>query len=117
MPLPTIDFVGMTPSPALRAEIERHALRLSHLAPRMTSCHVTLRRAEGHHRHGSRFRARIRVLIPGAAFDVGAAGSAHDRDDAYAAVRDTFHVVRDKIEEFQAMRRPRRDTHHSQDAA
>jgi putative sigma-54 modulation protein len=118
MPRPTIDFVGMTPSPALRIEIERHVLRLTHMAPQMTSCHVTLRRAEGHHRKGSRFHVHVRAMLPGGTFDVGGrSAGAHEHDDAYVAVRESFRALRRKIEEFQSLRRHHGHSHDSQDAA
>lgn len=118
MTLPTIEFVGMTPSPALRVDIERQVLRLSHLAPRMTSCHITLRRAEGHQHKGHRFHVQARAVLPGGTFDVGRGGSdCRDCDDAYAAVRNAFNVLRRQIEEFQSIRQSHRQDGHSQDAA
>lgn len=107
MSTPNVDFVGMTPSPALRAEIARHAMRLGHLAPRLASCHVVVRRSDGHAGGAPSFNVQVRATLPGGSFDVGRSPATHDQDDAYAAVRHAFATLRRQIEEFQGVRQAR----------
>jgi ribosome-associated translation inhibitor RaiA len=107
MTTPNVDFVGMTPSPALRAEIARHVMRLGHLAPRLSSCHVVLRRSGSQADAAPHFNVHVRATLPGGSFDVGRSPTVQGQEDAYAAVRHAFATLRRQVEEFQAMRQSR----------
>lgn len=108
MTLPHIDFVGMTPSPALRAEVQRQVMRLTHQVPRLSSCHVVVRRSEGHRQHGPLFAVQVRATLPGGSFEVGRSPATREHADAYAAVREAFAILRRQVEEFQTVRQAHR---------
>jgi ribosome-associated translation inhibitor RaiA len=107
MTLPvTIVFQDMPPSPALRADIERHAEHLTRFAPRLLACHVTLRHSESRHHQGNRYLAHVRVTLPGGELAAGrTADPDHSHQDAYVAVRDAFDALRRQLEDFQRIRR------------
>lgn len=108
----TIVFQDMASSPALRADIERHAEHLVRFAPRLHSCHVTLRRNEGRHHQGNRYIAHVRVTLPGGEFEAGrAADPDRSHEDAYVAVRDSFDALRRQLEDFMRIRNDDVKTH------
>lgn len=113
MSLPvTVVFKDVSPSPALRIHIERHAEHLARIASRLHACQVTLRRKEGRHRKGNRYLVHVRVTLPGGEFEAGHAMELdHSHEDAYVAVRDAFDALRRQLEDFIRIRRADVKTH------
>lgn len=112
-----IVFQGMAPSPALRADIERHAEHLARFVPRLHTCHVTLRHSEGRHRQGNRYLAHVRVTLPGGEFEAGrTAEPDRSHEDAYVAIRDAFDALRRQLEDFMSIRSGDVKTHAPKDA-
>lgn len=108
----TIVFQDMAPSPALSADIERHAEHLARFAPRLHSCQVTLRHNEGRHRQGNRYLAHVRVTLPGGEFEAGrTAEPDRSHEDAYVAIRDAFDALRRQLEDFMRIRNGNVKTH------
>lgn len=69
----TIVFKHMSPSPAVRADVERRAEHLERFATPMLTCRATLRRSEGQHYQGNRCRAHVRVTLLGGEVEAGGA--------------------------------------------
>ena len=107
MSLPiTVTFQGMSPSPALRTDIEQHAERLQRFAPRLLSCTATVRRSEDRHHKGNRYVIHARVALPGGEFEAGRTTEPdHSHEDPYVAVRDTFDALRRQLEDFVRIQR------------
>lgn len=96
----TVSFQGMSPSPALRDDIQRHAARLTRYAPRLQACDVTVRLDENRHRQGNHYLVRIRLTMPGRIFEAGDLAPADRRhEDAYLATHDAFEAARRQLED------------------
>lgn len=110
----TVTFRDMTPSPALRADIEKHAQRLLRFAPRLQSCSVTVSRAERRHRQGNHYLVHVSAVMPGRTLEAGRGnGSDRSHEDPYLVVRDAFDAVRRQAEDFMRIRRGDTKTHPS----
>lgn len=118
MTLPiTVSFIGMPPTPALRADIEEHAQRMLRFAPRLQSCQVTISRSEQRHRKGNRFRVHVSASLPGRSIEAGRTGDDdHGHEDACVAVRDAFLSLRRQLEDFVRIRRGDMKAHPSERA-
>lgn len=104
----TISFQGMEPSPALRGDIEHHAEKLAHFAPRLLACDVTVKHCEKRHHQGNRYLVRIRAQMPGAEFEAGRTPAHdHSHEDVYVATRDAFDALRRQLEDHLRTQRDR----------
>ena len=101
-----ITYQGLPPSPALNADIQRHIVRLERFAPRLQSCHVTVRRNERRHHTGDRFLVTVRASLPGGDFNAGCTSKAGQKDqDVYVAAHDAIDALRRQLEDFVRIRR------------
>lgn len=101
-----ITYQGLPPSPALSADIQRHALRLERFAPQLQSCHVTVRRSESRHNKGNRFLVTVHATMPGGEFKAGRTGDADQtHEDAYVAAHDAIDALRRQLEDFVRIQR------------
>jgi ribosome-associated translation inhibitor RaiA len=102
----TVVFRDMDVSPALHADVIKHARKLERFAPGILACHVTIDRTEHRHRHGDRFVVRARLTLPGGELDAGqtpAPNLAHE--DPHRAVIDTFDALRRQLQDLVRKRR------------
>jgi ribosome-associated translation inhibitor RaiA len=102
----SVTFEGLPSSQALQSDIEQHAKRLEHFAPRLLACHVTVRNSEGRHRQGNRYLVHVRATLPGGEFEAGSTAEPdRSHEDPYVAVRDAFDALRRQLEDFVRIRR------------
>jgi ribosome-associated translation inhibitor RaiA len=109
MTAPTkVTFDGVDPSPALTADIERYAGKLSRLAPDLLGCEVTVSRSESSHKQGNRYLVRVRGKLKDGWLEAGRTPEA-DRShaDAHVAVRDSFDALQRQLEDHQSIQRDR----------
>jgi ribosome-associated translation inhibitor RaiA len=59
-----ISFQNTEPSPAIRFEVERQAMRLEKFHGRITSCNVTVIAPSSRRRQGDLFKIDIRIAMP-----------------------------------------------------
>ena len=91
-------------SAGLLEEVQRGSDRLAELRARVSRCDVLLESPSHHHRHGSQWRARIDLTIPGKEILVDHALA----EDPYSAVHQAFAIAAQKIESFRQRRLERR---------
>ncbi|HET7777578.1 MAG TPA: HPF/RaiA family ribosome-associated protein [Rudaea sp.] len=102
----TVIFRHMEASPALCADVVRHADKLELFAPGILACHVTVDRAEHRHRHGSRYVVRACLTLPGIEFEAGQTQSPDQaHEDPHHAVTETFDALRRQLQQFMQKRR------------
>lgn len=109
MTAPTrISFDGVDPSPALSAEIERHASKLNRFAPDLLGCEVTVSRSESSHKQGNRYVVRVRARLRDGYLEGGKTPEP-DRShvDPHIAVRDSFDAVLRQLEDREGIQRDR----------
>jgi len=112
MDIPVIvSFLGASASPALRADIERHAQRLLRFAPGLLACDVTVSRSTQRHRHGNRYRVHASARVPGRTIEVECESGP---EDIYAAAHDAFDALRRQLEDHVRIRRGDTKVHAGQ---
>lgn len=101
-----ITYQGLPPSPALSADIERHAQRLERFAPQLQACRVTVRRSEGRHNKGNRFLVTVHATLPGGEFRAGhTSGDDQTHEDPYVAAHHAIDALRRQLEDFVRIQR------------
>ncbi len=96
----TVSFQGMTPSPALREDIQRRADQLVRFASRLQTCEVSVRRDANRHRQGNHYRVRVLLAMPGRTLEAGGIASSDPRhEDPYTAAHDAFDALRRQLED------------------
>jgi ribosome-associated translation inhibitor RaiA len=96
-----VTFHDVRPSDALEAVIRDEAAALERYCSRITSCHVTVSEPHRHQRQGRCYQVRIHLAVPGDEVIVDREHAGHpEHPDAYAAVRDAFHVARRGLEDY-----------------
>jgi ribosomal subunit interface protein len=101
-----IMFHGIESSDALTAFIRTRAAQLERVSDRIHSLRVLVDAPHHHHRQGNHYRVRIELAVPGHDIVVGHEDDERaDDEDAYAAVRRAFDVVRRRLTTSQARRR------------
>lgn len=110
MPL-QLTFRDMKPSPGLEAKIREHAEKLESFFAPITSCRVVVE-ARHHHHQGNLYHVRVDVTVPDAEIVASRDPKEHHaHEDPYVAVRDAFHAVKRRLEDY-ARRRRGRIKHH-----
>lgn len=100
-----ITFRDMEPSAALEARIRKQAEKLETFFEPIASCRVVVE-ARHHHRKGNLFHVRVDVTVPDAEIVASRDPKAHHaHEDAYVAVRDAFHAVQRRLEDYARRRR------------
>lgn len=95
-----ISYRGLKPSPALDDQIREWAARLDRLHDRIQHCDVVVEAPHRHHRQGQQFHVRVTLGLPGGQLVVSHdPGPDEAHEDAYVAVRDTFHALRRQLED------------------
>jgi ribosomal subunit interface protein len=111
-----LTFRNMSRSGAIEAAVRERAAKLDRYYPRITSCHVIVEQSHGKPRTaGSVYHVRVDVTVPGSQL------VAHQepppqrfREDVYIAIRDAFHSVRRKLEEYARKQRGDVKTHEAE---
>lgn len=120
-------FRHMQTSPAVTDHVLKEAQKLQRYFDRITHCHVVIVAPHKHHRHGRPYSIHVELGVPHGPLVVNHEPSARPRDaaslrdekrpepnaahdDIYVTLRDTFDVVRRRLEDHA--RRLRGDVKH-----
>jgi ribosome-associated translation inhibitor RaiA len=92
---------GLDPSDALRARIEREAVKLEQFSKHIIGCRVTVGKLSARHHQGDLFQVRLQIVLPGGAEVVADRNPAadHAHEDAFVAVRDAFAAARRRLQD------------------
>lgn len=102
----TITFHGVDRTPELDELVRRHIEQLPRFHPRIHGVTVVLTKDAGRHEAGDRFRAQVRVAIPGNDVVVSHHhGGRPQHEDPYITVTDAFKTVERQLEEGLRIRR------------
>jgi ribosome-associated translation inhibitor RaiA len=107
-----ISYHGLEPSETLTELIRARADQLTQLHERIVSLRVTVEAPHHHRRHGSPYRVRLTLELPGADLIVVGGRPAHGGDeDAHQAVRDAFDALRRRLTSTRVRRSGRQRGH------
>jgi ribosome-associated translation inhibitor RaiA len=96
---PQITFRGVEPSGSVEEVVRERIGKLERLYNRITSCSVIID-AQRHGGLNRSYRVTIDLEVPGHQVVVGReAGSRHDNDDVYLALRDSFEAAQRQLED------------------
>ena len=96
-----IAFHGIDPSPAIEAEIRRHAGKLATRFPRLVACRVSVEALHQQHRVGNVPEVHIVLSVPGRDLAVSREPGGKHRPtvpDLPGAVRDAFRAAERRLE-------------------
>jgi ribosome-associated translation inhibitor RaiA len=98
---PEIEFQGMTGTPEVHDEIEKHIAELEQRWGRITACRVVLKGPGQHHRKGGLYEVNIRLALPdGREANVGRTPPADERhSDVTFAINDAFKHARRQLQD------------------
>jgi ribosome-associated translation inhibitor RaiA len=97
----TIAFRHMEPSPAVEADVLKHAEALARFHDRIMSCRVIVEAPHRHHRKGGLYRVAIDVRVPhGEIVAKSEAKNDHAHEDVYVAIRDAFSAASRRLQDF-----------------
>lgn len=97
----TIAFRHMEPSPAIEADVLKHAGLLARFYDRVMNCNVVVEAPHRHHRKGGLYRVAVDVRVPRS--EIVAASEAknnHAHEDVYIAIRDAFAAAGRRLQDF-----------------
>lgn len=106
----------MRTSPAVADHVQKEAQKLQRYFDRITHCHVVIIAPHKHHRHGRPYSIHVELGVPRGPLVVNHEPAAHARaddsrreqrqsepnaahDDIYVTLRETFDVVRRRLED------------------
>lgn len=101
-----IAYRNVDPSPAVEADIRKHAERLADLDSRIHWCNVGVEADGKHQRKGRLYRITVNLGLPGKTIAVNRA-SPHDdtHRDIYVAIRDSFEAAAQQVDDYARLRR------------
>jgi ribosome-associated translation inhibitor RaiA len=107
MKLPVqVTFRHLAPTVGLDRLIHEQSAKLEVFFPQIIGCHVIVEAAHGRFPKATGYEVRIDLTVPGAELYVGREpGAPHESEDAYAAVRESFHQMRRRLQDFAARQR------------
>lgn len=109
-----ITFRHMEHSPALESRIQQLAERLDRYSQEIMSCRVVIEAPHKHHHQGSLYTVRLDITLPGR--EIAVTREQHDKhahEDAYVALRDTFHAAERQLEQRVQKRRQQVKEHET----
>jgi len=107
-----ITFRNLDRSPALEADIRKHAEKLAKYYDGIVGCRVIVEAQHKHHQQGNHYHARIDVAVPGGELIASREPDEHHAyTDVYVAIHDAFGTVRRQLEDF-ARRHDQRHREH-----
>ena len=90
----SVTFRHLDHSPAVEADVHKHAEVLARLFPRIISCRVVIDAPNRRHHSGNLYRVHIDLKVPGQEIAVNSTGPQdHAHEDVYVAIRDAFDAV------------------------
>jgi protein required for attachment to host cells/ribosome-associated translation inhibitor RaiA len=102
---PAVTFRHLDPSPAIEAEITRHAQKLRRVHHRIVWCRAIVDRSTAHRRKGHVYRVELEIQVPGQTIVAASAKRrAYDHEDLHAAVREAFAVGTRQLQDFAKRR-------------
>ncbi|HYM32202.1 MAG TPA: HPF/RaiA family ribosome-associated protein [Candidatus Cybelea sp.] len=119
MQLPlTVTFRNLDASPAVEADVRKHADKLERFFPRIMSCNVVVEAPNRRRHKGNLYRVRIDLKVPGQEIVVNETGPKnHAHEDIYVAVRDAFDAVVRRLEDHARRGQGAVKAHASPDTA
>jgi ribosomal subunit interface protein len=96
-----IRFLGIAPSPAVEAAVQRKSARLGRFSQALMSCRVSIDAAHKHQHQGHPYRIRIDVTLPGHELVVDRV----EHEDVYVALRHAFDSMRRQLAQTMQRRR------------
>lgn len=98
---PEIQFLGLTPTLAIREAIDRHVAELDQLYSRITACRVAVKAPSQHHQKGGLYEVHVRLELPdGREVNVERTPAADERHaDLTFAIDDAFKHARRQLED------------------
>jgi len=104
-----LTFRSMDHSDALAAHLRERADKLDRLFDRIISCHVVVKLAGHHHRHGDRYTVSINVGLAGHELLVThVPPEDHDPENAYASADQAFDEAERQLEAWVKRQRDHR---------
>jgi cold shock CspA family protein len=101
-----ITYRNIDPSPAIEADICKHAEKLEEFDARIHWCNVSVEAAGKHQRKGRLYRIGISLGVPGKTISVDRAGPRDEaHSDVYVAIRDSFNALARQVEDHARIRR------------
>jgi ribosome-associated translation inhibitor RaiA len=101
-----ITFLGMSPSPAVEAVIQRWAARLDRVCERIQRCSVTVGIPHRHKSHGNAVRVGIEVTVPDRVIAVSREpGRDPTHEDVYNSIADAFRAARRQLLDYTSGQR------------
>lgn len=107
-----ISFRDIGPSPAVEADIRKHADHLERFHGRITACRVVIDARHRTHHKGVMHNCSIGISVPGKEINVNRVGprdKAHE--DVYVAIRDAFNAAMRRLEDHARRARAEVKTH------
>jgi cold shock CspA family protein len=101
-----ITWRGITPSPAVEADIREKAVKLEQFHDHIVSIRAVVEAPHQKHHKGNLFHVSLDIKVPGKELAV-ARGPAehHAHEDVYVAVRDAFDAARRTLQDHMRVRR------------
>lgn len=101
-----IVFHNCDRSAAVEDAVRERVAKIERLAPRITSCRVTIEAPHKNHQQGNLFTVRVDLRYPGGEALVSRSPDAHHaHEDVYVALRDAFNAARRQLQEHRRIRR------------
>ncbi len=88
-------------SPRHETLIEAQTSKLERFYDRITSCRVVIDGPSNHHKHGSAFKVRIHLGVPGNEITI----DRQEEQDLTAAIRAAFDAAKRKLQDYARTRR------------
>jgi ribosomal subunit interface protein len=95
-----IAFHGMDVSPAMQLQVRRRFDELAQFSDRIIACKIALEATQRRRRHGTIYRARIELVVPGGEIVVSQVPALdHAHEDLRVAIRDAFDAARRQLQD------------------
>jgi len=101
-----INFRDIDPSPAVEADIRKHAEKLEEFDARIHWCNVSVETEGKHQRKGKIYKVIINLGLPGKTITVNRTGPHNEaHSDIYVAIRDSFNALGRQVEDHARVKR------------
>jgi cold shock CspA family protein len=109
-----ITFRDIDPSPAIEADIRKHAEKLGEFDDRIHWCNVSVEAEGKHQRKGRHYKIVINLGLPGKTITANRAGPQNEaHSDIYVAIRDSFSAIGRQVEDHARVRRAEVKSHEA----
>jgi len=101
-----IKFRNLEPSPAIEADVRKHAEKLEHFDHEIVSCRVSVESPHKHKHKGRLYHVVINIRTKGDEITVSRMpDDEHAHEDVYVAIRDAFKAARRQLQDHLKKRR------------